>query len=672
MRTHSGLAMASLLAAATALALNGTVETVTVTQTSWSTIVSTIPCPAPTTVTLCNSQCAAPTSKIANNANIVYQTLSECQAGQVITIGDKVTTLTQPTTLAVEKTISNLVFIPDSAAEVDYSAAATVTDIVYPSSMTGSSGQVVTCQTGVTTIVGSAVTLTNCPCTVKSTVLELTATGIGAVPTALVPSTNYIVKIIYVYVIESIVEQIPTTLTATATSILTTTQTETAIDVATTTTMPTSRPTIVSINSVTFLLEYDTLYDGVAVGNLRKRQAGSLPGISAELNACLTQCAQQSDCVATSLDENTSSCSPLVRFNAQSRRDADGNIFAIVIFRPLMSTSSSASMSLPGSTDRQESSASTRIKQQDQLEQSSISDIQLLVGFGDFQVKPQIQLKSLGPSVRFVERSHDIDFNIHVNTLANATSIFTTPSSGTTSTKSISSTFSSISSLSSTTSVANSSAVSTTSASSTSSSSVPPFNGCAVASDLAEYAPAMSYCSSVYPLTASTSLFDATTTEIITMSAAATTISSNITLIADTTVQTDEATITETSYFPTELTVTESTTITTTVSDSPILVQKRQTTMPTVRASVFSSILTRPSSDVALVCSCLQTPTITSITVTQTASIQTIVTPIVKNNVTITPAVLTLQTTKTATTTVTETITTATTTLEVTATATQS
>lgn len=81
------------------------------------------------------------------------------------------------------------------------------------------------------------VLLTNCPCTVQSTILEVTATGVGAVPTALVPSTNYIVKIIYVYLIESVVEQVSTTITATATNTLTTIQTETvAVGTMTTTT----------------------------------------------------------------------------------------------------------------------------------------------------------------------------------------------------------------------------------------------------------------------------------------------------------------------------------------------------------------------------------------------------------------------------------------------------
>jgi hypothetical protein len=66
------------------------------------------------------------------------------------------------------------------------------------------------------------------------------------------------------------------------------------------------------------------------------------------------------------------------------------------------------------------------------------------------------------------------------------------------------------------------------------------------------------------------------------------------------------------------------------------------------RASIFSSILSRPTADVEFVCSCLQTPTTTSITVTQTALSTTTITPVVSNNVTIL-LVTTVQSTKTAT-----------------------
>lgn len=74
----------------------------------------------------------------------------------------------------------------------------------------------------------------------------------------------------------------------------------------------------------------------------------------------------------------------------------------------------------------------------------------------------------------------------------------------------------------------------------------------------------------------------------------------------------------------------------------------RRQALPTPESSIFSSILARPASDVAFACSCLQTPTTTSITVTQTATSQTIITPIVSNNITITPPVVTLQTTEVA------------------------
>ncbi|CAD0082604.1 unnamed protein product, partial [Aureobasidium vineae] len=290
MRAFSGMAMASVLMAKAASAYNGTVKTVTV--TSWSTVDL---CPLPTTVTLCDPQCATPTS--TTSGNIVYQTSSACQAGQ----------------------------------------------------------------TGVTTVTGDGVILTNCPCTAQSTILEITANGAGALPTALTPSTNYIVQIVYVYVVEYVVEQIPTAITSTVTSTLTTIQTETGAatsisgairpetsTASTTTTTP--RPTIVTVDSVTFLLEYDTSYDGSALNGLRKRQASSLPGIAADLSACLSQCAGQETCIATLFDESTSLCNTLTQFNAQSRKDAPGDIFAIVIFRPTVSSSSSAATSSSAST----------------------------------------------------------------------------------------------------------------------------------------------------------------------------------------------------------------------------------------------------------------------------------------------------------------------------------
>jgi hypothetical protein len=190
MRAYIGLTIASILTAATAFPLNATVETFTITKTSWSTIISTLSCPAPTTVTVYDTQRIDTTSAIVNNANIVYQTQYEYQAGQVLTIDGKVATLTQPTILPFVQTISDVVLVPGSAMDMEYSAVATVTNIVYPSSMTGNNNQVVTCGTEVTTITGGRTVLSDCPCTVQSTIIEVTATGSGPVPTALVPSTN--------------------------------------------------------------------------------------------------------------------------------------------------------------------------------------------------------------------------------------------------------------------------------------------------------------------------------------------------------------------------------------------------------------------------------------------------------------------------------------------------
>jgi hypothetical protein len=67
------------------------------------------------------------------------------------------------------------------------------------------------------------------------------------------------------------------------------------------------------------------------------------------------------------------------------------------------------------------------------------------------------------------------------------------------------------------------------------------------------------------------------------------------------------------------------------------------------QASVFSSIMSRPASDIAFVCSCLQTPATTSVTSTETILSTTVATPITRANNTITPPVVTVQTTETAT-----------------------
>jgi hypothetical protein len=66
------------------------------------------------------------------------------------------------------------------------------------------------------------------------------------------------------------------------------------------------------------------------------------------------------------------------------------------------------------------------------------------------------------------------------------------------------------------------------------------------------------------------------------------------------------------------------------------------------QASVFSSIMSRPASDIALVCSCLQTPATISVTSTETILSTTVAIPVTRANNTITPPVVTVQTTETA------------------------
>ncbi|KAI4857912.1 hypothetical protein E4T45_00582 [Aureobasidium sp. EXF-8846] len=549
MHVNSGLAIASILTAATALAFNRTIETVTVTQTSWSTITSTLACPAPTTVTVCNAQCPGPVPVVANSANIVYETLSEYRAGQVLTIGDQVTTLAGPTVLTIAETISDLVIAPDYATNVHYSAVATVTDIVYPSSLTGSSGQVVTCETGVTTIIGNEVVLTNCPCTVQSTVLEITATatGSGAMPTALVPSSGYIVKIIYVYLIETVISETVTTITRTATTTLTTVQTQTGTATATITTTTVPRPTIIDVDRVTYLLEYDTIYDSIAINNLRKRQAVknfrkrqaiSLPGVSAVFYGCLAS-----------------------KFTGKRS----------FLFHILKSSSNGDLRSLyqlgrlyPGDVLSYLRLERLPIKQR--LVSNDLESCFLTYKLLDYNLDYQLQFK---PEYSFLN--------------------------------------------------------------------VGPF-GCF-------YDLLVQCC-------------------IVTTSAPASTAFSDFTLPPVTTIETVETATLTTLYISSELTVTDTatevtmTTVTSTVSpilltESPVL-QRRQA-QPTAQASIFSSILSRPSSDVEFVCSCLQTPTTASVTVTQTALSTTVVTLVVSNNVTITPPVVTIQSTYTATITIPET-----------------
>jgi hypothetical protein len=579
MHMNSGLAIASMLTAATALAFNRTIETITITQTSWSTITSTLACPAPTTVTVCSSQCPSPISVVANNANIVYETLSRYPAGQVLTIGGQVTTLTRPTILTVAETISNLVIAPDYATNVDYSAIATVTDIVYPSSLTVSSGQVVTCQTGVTTVVGNEVVLTNCPCTVQLTVFEITATatGSGAMPTALVPSSGYIVKIIYVYLIETVISESVTTITRTATTTLTTVQTQTGTATATITTTNVPRPTIVDVDRVTFLLEYDTTYDGRAINNLRKRQAISLPGISADLYRCLARCSTREECRAASFNEDTSSCILLSQFSTETRGNAPGSIFATVIFRPavpntsrsssisIVPSSSAGSSSLGSSPTSMDSSSSTDLSLSASLRtsspvssMSSSSSPTVVPGVTASSVSSSSVLSSPTPQLS-ISRSSSVSYPI-----SNSSTISKPPSSSVSSSSSVllptsDSSFTSPF-LSPSSSLASSTTSSSTPTLTSSDTPVAPYTDCAIATDLWGYGPAQSYCSAAYPITTSTVLIDATITSIVTMSAPASTAFGDFTLPAVTAIETVETAVLTTLYVPSELTVTDTAT----------------------------------------------------------------------------------------------------------------
>jgi hypothetical protein len=149
--------------------------------------------------------------------------------------------------------------------------------------------------------------LTECPSTIRSTVLEITATG-AAVLTALVPSTDYTVKVIYVDVIEAVVEQITTAITSIVTETLTTIQADTVSHALTTTRSSAARPTIVTLDSVTFLLEYHISRDGSVLEDIRDRQAESPSELSTGFLTCLAQCAREASCVAALFDGSTSTC----------------------------------------------------------------------------------------------------------------------------------------------------------------------------------------------------------------------------------------------------------------------------------------------------------------------------------------------------------------------------
>ncbi|KAG9514510.1 hypothetical protein KCV07_g8055, partial [Aureobasidium melanogenum] len=596
MRVYAGMAVASMVAAAAALSSNGTTQTVTVIRTSWSKILS---CPSPTTVTVCNAQCPTSSGHF-NNANIVYQTISDCQAGDVVNIAETLTTLAEPTILSVEETISNLVLVPDTATGIDLTAAATVTTVVYQSSVTGNSGQVVTCQTGVTTLGHDGVVLTNCPCTVQSTVLEITATGSGAMPTAMVSSSNYIVKIIYVYVIETIIEQVPTTITTTATNILTTTSAEAAASANS------ALPTIVTVDRVTFLLQYNSTYDGVADTGLRKRQAFDSPSIPGALNDCLTRCSAQADCRAASFTV----CTGRIELINERRIVIKLSIVngpQIFINKPQIFVNRSQAF-INGSQ--------IFVELHNLLKPDGESDPQQFEipnePGSQYQISPTSRSSNqLSPSSAKYPMS---------NTSTSSTSL---------------------------------------SSRSSSSSRLPvPIT---IASEILGYPPAASYCSSAYPVTTYTSLFNATITDTVTDTGVASTYYGNITLPAETTVQTIGETVTQTSFFPVEATETDTTTTTITIPSVPAPFQRRQLSAASA-ASVFTSILSRPASDIGLVCSCLQTPVTDSVTSTVTVLSTTTSTPIVSANIILTPPVMTLQTTETNTETIDVTTITATTT----------
>ncbi|KAH0038681.1 hypothetical protein KCU78_g1444, partial [Aureobasidium melanogenum] len=716
MRASCALVTASILGITNALAYrrNGTMDavTITVTHTSWSTLFSSLSCPT-TTVTLCNAQCTAAPTAVSNKADVVYETLSNCQAGQIVTISGTETTLAQPTSLIVEKTVSDLMVMPGSAtdSEYTYTAAATITNVVYPSSFSANEGQVVTCQTGVITVTDGGEVLTDCPCTVQSTILEVTATGYGPFPTALVPSvsTEYIVKIIYFYVVEYIVDQIPTTITRTATSTLTTVQTETQTktatqtEIATTTAAPTSLscpPDMATVNDVVFMLECDTSYNGVIVNNLRKRQTFNLPGVSEALYSCLSQCSGQGDCVALSFDDSTSECSILTQFDAQSRVTTPGNIFATVVSRPTspskIPSTDPSTMPSTGPSTSPSTNLSASVSASDSSRPSSSASASISSVSGPPTSSSSIS--TTGASISSTSesssksRSSSVPYPISNSSVISTTSSsrrtssarvvlpLTSSSLGPISTPStIPSLNSSSFAMSTQSSISNSSVIfitPTTSSSFVSSTIRPVTNSsttaapsttpvdaltnCEVAKDLLDYGPASSYCSSIYPVTASTTLFDSTITDVVTSTGPATTVIMNVTMSTQTIIQTLQASTTTTIIVPSEFIIDQTVTYTTIETALPSITEsinhRKRQALPSVQASVFSSILARPSPDVAFVCSCLQPVPTISITDVQTVFSTSTVTPVVSNNVTIVPSAITLQTTETAT--ITETITT--------------
>lgn len=87
---------------------------------------------------------------------------------------------------------------------------------------------------------------------------------------------------------------------------------------------------------------------------------------------------------------------------------------------------------------------------------------------------------------------------------------------------------------------------------------------------------------------------------------------------------------------------------TTTLSITPSALQRRRPS-PVAAASIFTSILSRPASDIALVCSCLQTPVTDLVTGTVTLLSTKTTIPVTSANITFTSPIATLQTIETNT-----------------------
>ncbi|KAH0284114.1 hypothetical protein M436DRAFT_61173 [Aureobasidium namibiae CBS 147.97] len=469
-------------------------------------------------------------------------------------------------------TISDFVFVPELATNNDFTASATVTNVVYPSSMTGFSGQVVTCQTGVTTISSDGAVLTNCPYTVQSTVLGLTATGAGSLLTAVVSLADYIIEL--VTITNGVVTTIQTELMTSAT----TTQTEPA------TTANSALPIITTVADVTFLLE-----SSAGASTPASSRSSTNPGPSLRPNAPSSVI----ESTSTSGSEGVSS-SPV---STSSTKIGSSSVPYPITNTSVRSTSLSTRSSL----------------------------------------NPSVPVSVTTPSVTLVTSSSSSSETSSSlsSAISNSSSLMSSPSP--TSSSSLSSSV-------------NPPATNSSTTSSMSTTPVAPLTGCAVASGILGYTPAVSYCSSAYPVTTYTTLLNATITNIVTTSVPTSTTYSSLTLPVQTAVETDQETVYLSSTFSTESTVIETTTTTLTVTTTPqatFTVRRRQAA-PSAQASIFSSIMSRRASDIALVCSCLQTPATTSVTSTETVLSTTVATPVVSANNTITPPPVTIQVTETA------------------------